>query len=62
MNGVWCKLWPDSILDMQEHDTALVSITENMIEIAKETGLDDVENGNMNELPESHGEELSTPD
>ena len=43
MNGVWHKLWPDCIPDLQEHDTTLVSTTENVTEIAKEIGLDDVE-------------------
>jgi hypothetical protein len=39
-----------------------VSITENVTEIAKEIGLDDVEVGDINELFESHGEELSMED
>jgi hypothetical protein len=60
MNGVWRKLWPDCIPDSHEHDTTLASITDNVTEIAKEIGLDDVEVGDMNELLESHGEELST--
>ena len=59
MNGIWPKLWPDCIPDSQDHDTTLASITENVTEIAKEIGLDDVEVGDINELLESHGEELS---
>ena len=62
MNGVWRKLWPDSIPDSQEHDTTLASITENVTKIAKEIGLDDVEVGDINELLERHCEELSTED
>ena len=53
MNGIWRKLWPDCIPDSQEHDTTLVSITENATEIAKEIGLDDAEFGDINELHES---------
>jgi hypothetical protein len=29
-NGVWHKLWPDCIPDLQEHNTTLVSITQNV--------------------------------
>jgi hypothetical protein len=43
MNGVRRKVRPDCIPDSQGHDTALASITENVTEIAKETGLDDAE-------------------
>jgi hypothetical protein len=47
MNGVWRKVWPDCIPDSQEHDTALASITENVTEIAKQTGMGDAEVGDM---------------
>jgi hypothetical protein len=62
MNAVWLKLRADCVLDSQQHDKALASIPENVTEIAKETRLDDVEDGDMNELLEGHGVELSTED
>jgi hypothetical protein len=62
MNGVWRKLWPDCVLDSQQHDTALASIPENVTEVAKETRLGAVEDGDVNEHPEGHGVELSTED
>jgi hypothetical protein len=59
MNGILFKLWPDYIPDSRKHDISLVSVTENVVKIAKETGLYDVEVGNVNENLNSHGEELS---
>jgi hypothetical protein len=53
MNGVWCKLWPDRILVLQDHVIALASITEIVTDVAKEIGLDDVQVGDINELLES---------
>jgi hypothetical protein len=62
MNGVWRNLWPDCVLDSQQHDTALASIPENVTEVAKETRLGAVEDGDVNERLESQCEELSTED
>jgi hypothetical protein len=50
MNGMWHELWPDCILDLQEHDITLASVPENVIGITKETGLGDAEVGDINEL------------
>jgi hypothetical protein len=43
----------DCIPGSQEHDTTLAVITENVTEVGKEAGLDDVEVGVINELLES---------
>jgi hypothetical protein len=50
MNGVWRRLTAFRI--RKKHDTAFVSITENVTEMAKAIGLDDAEGGDANRLLE----------
>jgi hypothetical protein len=56
------KLCPDSIAVSQEHETARDAVTENVTEIATETGLYDVTVCDTDELLGSHGKGLSTED
>jgi hypothetical protein len=62
MNGVRGKLWPDYITDWQEHDIPCASNRECVTEVAKQTGQDDTEVGDISELLESHGEEVGAED
>jgi hypothetical protein len=52
----------DCIQDSYEHSTTLMSITETVTVVGKETGPDDAAVGDTNEVLENHGEELSTED
>jgi hypothetical protein len=46
---------PDCILDLQEHDIARASVAENVTEVAKRTGLNEIEVDDINGLFESYG-------
>jgi hypothetical protein len=50
------------IPDLQEHGIACVLVAENVTEVAKRTGLNEVEVSDINGLLESYGEELSVED
>jgi hypothetical protein len=53
MSDVRRKLSPEFIPDLQEHNTTLLSIPDNVTETAKETGVDHVEDDDMNKLIDS---------
>jgi hypothetical protein len=54
--SIWGKVCPHCIRDSQKHYT---SIADSVTEIAKGTELDAAEVGDLNELSDRHGEELS---
>ncbi|KAG7163220.1 Tigger transposable element-derived protein 1-like 104 [Homarus americanus] len=64
LSGVWRKLLPDLIHDFTGFDASeeLPKIKENCVSLAKQVGFAEVEGADVEELLESHCEDLSTAD
>ena len=61
MNGVWRKLCPQFVNDFQGFEETLEAVTHKLVALGNELDLD-LEVDDVNELLESHGEELTNED
>ncbi|XP_066489716.1 tigger transposable element-derived protein 1-like [Tiliqua scincoides] len=59
MNGVWCKMWPEACYDFNGFADASSDITRDIVNLANEAGMDEVDAEDVEELLNSHGEELT---
>lgn len=59
MNGVWCKVWPEARYDFNRFDDASSDITRDIVNLASDAGMDEVNADDVEELLNSHGEKLT---
>jgi hypothetical protein len=60
MNGVWRKVWEDCVQDFRGFEEPVRAIQQNIVQLAKETGLGELGSEDIQELMDSQGEELTT--
>nr|XP_006128720.1 tigger transposable element-derived protein 1-like [Pelodiscus sinensis] len=59
MNGVWAKLWPECVNDLKGFKDIIPAIKKDILGLAKKAGFDEVEEDDVTQLLQSHGEELT---
>ena len=64
LNGVWMKLWPDCVSPSQGRieEEVIQDVIENVVEMGRQLGFEELEKEDVDGLLESHGEELSNED
>ncbi|XP_019391383.1 PREDICTED: centrosomal protein of 89 kDa isoform X4 [Crocodylus porosus] len=62
MNGVWRKFWAGCVQDSQEFEEPVVTIRDNIIELGRKIGFDELEPEDIQELIDFNREELSNED
>ncbi|GLV32614.1 hypothetical protein CBL_00677 [Carabus blaptoides fortunei] len=62
MNMVWKKLYPECVQFVDDFDNTLDTIKENIVELGKKIGLDDLTVDDIQKVLDSHREELSNED
>ncbi|XP_007665107.1 tigger transposable element-derived protein 1 [Ornithorhynchus anatinus] len=62
MNGAWQRLWSDCVPEFEGFDQTLQAVRENIVALGKRLGMGDLEPSDIDELIESHQEELSDED
>ena len=58
MNTVWCKAWPDVIHDFRRFDV-IPGLQQDIVRLAHNVGLEEVDGDNVGELLGSHNEKLA---
>ncbi|XP_007056461.2 tigger transposable element-derived protein 1 [Chelonia mydas] len=62
MNGVWWKLWPECVNDLKGFKDVVPAMKKDILGLAKKAGFDKVEEADVTQLLQSHGEELTNED
>ncbi|KAH1169657.1 hypothetical protein KIL84_000642 [Mauremys mutica] len=58
MNGVWCHAWPDAVHSFMGFD-AIPGLEQEIVKLAKDVSFKEVEEEDIQELLESHVEQLT---
>ncbi|CAM2116375.1 unnamed protein product [Caretta caretta] len=58
MNGIWRCAWPDAVHSFIGFD-AVPALKQEIVKLAKDVGLEEVEDDDVEELLESHAEQLT---
>ncbi|XP_053640875.1 tigger transposable element-derived protein 1 [Cherax quadricarinatus] len=59
MNIGWKQLWPECVNDFHDFQEALPDICRDIVTLARRAGFDEVDDDDVTELLESHGETLT---
>uniref|UniRef100_K7EX90 HTH CENPB-type domain-containing protein n=1 Tax=Pelodiscus sinensis TaxID=13735 RepID=K7EX90_PELSI len=59
LNAVWRRIWPACVHEFREFDTEIAEAKKQIVALAHEAGLEEVDANDVQELLHSHGEELS---
>ena len=62
MNGVWRKLWPECVNDLKGFNYVFPTMKKIILCLVNKTGFDEVEEADVTQLLQSHGEELTNED
>jgi hypothetical protein len=57
LNGLWKKIWQEACTNLEEVQKEMV--IQNIVKLANEAGLEGVNEGNVEELLQSHGKSLT---
>nr|XP_006114880.1 tigger transposable element-derived protein 1-like [Pelodiscus sinensis] len=59
LNAVWHRIWPACVHEFREFDTEISEAKMQIVALAHEAGLEEADATDVQELLDSHGEELS---